>query len=207
MSHEYSAEQTVTNEARAEKFDADGRAWLTAIAQGDEAALAAFYDATLNKVYGLALRITGKQESAEDVVSDVYLQVWREAGRYDTQRGRVITWLLTICRSRALDYLRKHRKFETNEEFGASDVEPEANGHGPSDLLLALERDSAVHLALKELTSTQRQLVALAFFKDMSHQQIAQHMKLPLGTVKTHIRKGLSELKLTLMTIEPETRQ
>src|SRR5262252_2674734 len=92
------------------------RDWLAAIARRDESALAAFYDATISRVYGLALRITRQPESAAEVVSDVYFQVWREADRYDTGRGNVIAWLMTICRSRALDLLRRADEAETHPE-------------------------------------------------------------------------------------------
>ena len=87
--------------------EAQMQTWVTAIAGHDEQALAQLYEATLSRVYGLALGITHNPQAAEEVSEDVYWQVWRKAPRFDSQRGNVIAWLLTITRSRALDYLRK----------------------------------------------------------------------------------------------------
>ena len=92
--------------------DDDLRAVLARIVQREESALRELYDASVGRVYGLALRITGRSDAAEEVASDVYVQVWRDAARYDSERARVLTWLLTICRSRALDFLRRREVTE-----------------------------------------------------------------------------------------------
>ena len=170
---------------------------LTAIARQDETALGALYDATLSKVYAVALRITGKPELAEEVVADVYLQVWREAANYDAQRGKAMTWLLTLCRSRALDTLRRRDKAESHPEPETLYLEPPC-ADDPQDLLLDFERGSAVRAALEILSPVQQRMVELAFFKDLSHQEIAEHTGLPLGSVKTHIRKALLILQQSL---------
>lgn len=167
---------------------------VAAIAQGDEDALASFYDATISRVYGLAMRIVGVAQTAEEVAADVYFQVWREAGRYDEERGSPLTWLLTICRSRALDALRR----QDRAELQAEPAWPEDLAHeerGPLDLLLAIERSSGLHAALTELAPLQRQLVALAFFRGLTHQEIADYSGIALGTVKTHIRSALLVLQ------------
>lgn len=171
------------------------RAWMAGIAAQDENALAALYDATLGRVYGLALRITRKPEAAEEVVADVYLQAWRNAGAYDAARGRVLTWLLTICHSRALDHLRRRDEAEAHPEPESLRPDLHAGENDPADLLHAMARDSAVYAALETLTPVQRQLVALAFFKGLSHREAAEQSGLPLGTVKTHIRKALEALR------------
>ena len=162
------------------------------IADADEQALAAFYDVTLGKVYGLALRITGRPDAAEDVAVEVYHQAWRQAGRYDAARGRPLTWLLTMAHSRALDSLRRRDQADSHPE---PEVAPRSD---PLDLLLTVERDSAIHGALARLEPIQRQLLALAFHRDFSHQEIADHTRLPLGTVKTHIRKAMLALRTAL---------
>jgi RNA polymerase sigma-70 factor (ECF subfamily) len=170
------------------------RDWLAAMARRDEAALAAFYDATVGRVYGLALRITRQPESAAEVASDVYLQVWRRADRYDATRGMVLTWLMTICRTRALDHLRRADEAETHPEPEALRAEaPEQTS--AQDLLSAVQEHAALHAALAKLEPVQRQLIALAFFRGMSHQEIAAHARLPLGTVKTYIRKALAVMR------------
>lgn len=169
---------------------AEIRDLVAAIARGDQDALASFYDATIGRVYGLAIRIVGVAQTAEEVAADVYFQVWREAGRYDGERAGPLTWLLTICRSRALDALRR----QDRAELQAEPEPPHDLGHdesGPLELLLAIERNSGLHAALTELAPLQRQLVALAFFRGLTHREIADYSGIALGTVKTHIRNAL----------------
>lgn len=177
---------------------------LTAVAAHNEAALGQFYDATIARVYALALRITRRSDAAEEVAEDVYLQVWREARQYDASRGKVLAWLLTICRNRAIDSIRCRDRAE-------ADPEPERHvaqfgGDDPQDLLQAVERERALHSALARLAPIERQLLALAFFRGLTHQEIAQHSRLPLGSVKTLIRRSLIELRRALAnSIEIET--
>lgn len=173
---------------------AEAKNLVAAIAHGDEDALASFYDATISRVYGLALRIVGVAQTAEEVAADVYFQVWREAGRYDGERGAPLTWLLTICRSRALDALRRQDRADLQAEPELPhDLAHEESS--PLDLLLAIERNSRLHAALRDLAPLQRQLVALAFFRGLTHQEIADYSGIPLGTVKTHIRSALINLQ------------
>lgn len=172
--------------------------WLRAMARGDEQALGSFYDATLSRSYALALRIVRDREAAEDVVAETYLQVWREAQRYDSTRGNALAWLLTICRSRALDYLRRLEPVEFHAE---PDTLPGANvprSDATEDLVSALQEGHRVREAVAQLPPVQRQLLALAFFRGLSHQEIAEHSGLPLGTVKSHIRKAQEALRLVL---------
>lgn len=175
--------------------------WLSAMVQQDETALAAFYDATLSRVYGVALRITRKPEMAEEVVADVYLQVWRKASTYDAARGRILPWLLTICRSRALDILRRKDEAESHPEPETLRPDLQIGDNDPLDLLQNIERQTAIASALTELKPIQRQLIAMAFFSGFSHQEIAAQSGLPLGTVKTHIRRALEQLRQTLPAI------
>ena len=149
-------------------------------------------------MYGLALRITRKPEAAEEVVADVYLQVWRKAATYDAARGRALTWLLTICHSRALDQLRRKDEAEAHPEPESLRPELLEGDNDPLDLLQAIENQSAVYAAMETLNPIQRQLIALAFFKGLSHQEAADQSGLPLGTVKTHIRRALEQLRQTL---------
>lgn len=187
-----------------EQQDLHYRAWLTEITQQNENAFAAFYDATIGRVYGVALRIARKPEAAEEVVSDVYLQVWRKAHLYDANRGRVIPWLLTICRSRALDMLRRNDEAESHPEPENLRPDLAIGNNDPADLLQVVEHHTALHAALHGLKPIQRQLIAMAFFSGLSHQETAAQCGLPLGTVKTHIRKALKQLQDTLPTIFKE---
>lgn len=178
--------------------DARLAALIRRMADGDEQALGELYDATLGKVYGLALRITGRPDAAEDVAAEVYHQAWRQADRYDGARGKPLTWLLTMAHSRALDSLRRRDQADSHPEPEML-AEPEPAPHSdPLDLLLTVERDGALHGALARLDPVQRQLLALSFYRDLSHQEIADHTRLPLGTVKTHIRKALLALQSAL---------
>lgn len=164
----------------------------------DETALGEIYDATAGRVYALALRITGQSQAAEEVVSDVYFQIWQQAQRYDPVRGTVLTWMLTICRSRALDSLRRREPAETHAE--PHDLQPDLffEDRGPLDLLLIVEQNSRLHRALATLNKGQQMLLALAFFKGMTHQEIAVHTGMPLGSVKTGLRKAVQLLKSLL---------
>ena len=171
------------------------REWIADMAKGDEVALGRLYDATLGKVYGLALRITGKAESAEEVVSDVYLQAYREATRFDAERGVVIAWLMVITRSRALDHLRRRDIAESHPEPDILHPERHVGENDPLDGLLELECNARLQVALDQLVPMQRQMLALSFFRDLSHQEISDHTGMPLGTVKSHIRRALEKLR------------
>ncbi len=171
---------------------------LEKISTRDENALAAFYDLTVNRVYGLALRITRRPQIAEEVVSDVYFQVWQQAGRYDAARGKVSSWLLTVCRSRALDALRRRDQAELCAEPELLISNDHSSDDDPLDLLLTVERGNTVHAALKTLDSKPRQLLALAFFRGLSHQEIADYTGIPLGSVKSILRNSMLALKQIL---------
>ena len=176
------------------------RAYLTAIQSQDEGALAQLYDATVGRVYGLALRIARSRETAEEVAEDVYMQVWRDAARFDPQRGvGVVGWLLVICRSRALDALRRVDAADAHPEPQA--LVPELAGDAtPEALLQAAQQNAALRAALAQLNAPQRQMLALAFFRGLTHEEIASQLALPLGTVKSHIRRALIALKEHLET-------
>ncbi|MEO5702539.1 MAG: sigma-70 family RNA polymerase sigma factor [Gammaproteobacteria bacterium] len=186
---------TAADEQAAIDVEDNFRAMITSIAHKNEAALGTFYDTTIARVYAVALRITKRAEAAEEVASDVYLQVWQQGERFDTSRGSVMAWLLTICRSRALDYLRRRDKAESHPEPETLRPDLQIDENDPQDLLLTTERSSTVYAALESLAPNQRQLIALAFFKGQSHQEISDYTGMPLGTVKSHLRKALSVLR------------
>lgn len=168
---------------------------LKAIASNDHTAFEAFYDATSERALSLVLRITQRMEIAEEVVSDVYLQIWRQADQFDPSRGNAFAWLTIICRSRALDTLRKNNTSPTIDAEPITDIHELESSDFPQDLLLAVERSSAIHDALSKLESHQRQLLALAYFRGYSHSELAQFTGMPLGTVKTQLRRTLMKLK------------
>ncbi|HZR03599.1 MAG TPA: sigma-70 family RNA polymerase sigma factor [Burkholderiales bacterium] len=176
---------------------------LRGIIARSEQALAGFYDATSGRVYGLALRITGRSDAAEEVTTDVYMQVWRDASRYDLGRGRVLTWLLTICRSRAIDSIRRRDAAEPCAEPEELAAQDDGGAGSPEALLLLAERNEALRKALQTLDPLQRQLLSLAFFRGLTHEEIAGHADLPLGSVKTHIRRALQQLQSQLGSLLP----
>ena len=169
----------------------------------NEQSLAQLYDCTLAKVYGLALKITRRHDLAEEVVEDTYMQAWQEIAKFDYNRGPVIAWLMVICRSRAIDALRRLDVAESHAE--PENLETELGKVGsPLDILLLLERESAIQLAMAQLNALQRQLLALAFFKGYTHDEIAHQMQLPLGTVKSTIKRAQDKLKVALTKAEGE---
>ena len=181
-------------------------ALIARIARRDETALEQLYDATAARTYALARRITRDTRAAEEVVSDVYFQVWQQAECYDPGRGRVLTWLLTICRSRALDHLR--RRDPADAHPAPDNLRPDLyrDDEGPLDLLLAFERSSRVHAALGALSDRERRLVRLAYFEGMSHQEIAAHTGMPLGSVKSVLRRACQGMRAQcgLAALAPE---
>lgn len=177
---------------------------LHRIAQGDHAAVADLYDATNKVVFGLALRILADRAIAEDVVVEVYAQVWRQASTYDTQRGTPLSWLLTLARSRAIDALRgrqRVQKIEPLETIANADSET----LNPEETSSTVERRRVVCRALDSLSADQRQVIELAYFSDLSHAEIAAKLGQPLGTVKTRIRTGLLRLRELLGSLAPPT--
>jgi RNA polymerase sigma-70 factor (ECF subfamily) len=165
------------------------------IQRGDEPALEALYEATVGKLYALASAILRQAEDAEEAVCATYAQAWESASSYDSQRASVLGWLLMICRSRALDLMRNRKlRLETALSAGAEGVVLGGNEQ-PEDLLSLMERRSRVHTALASLPVDRRQLVSLAFLRDLTHQEIAEATGLPLGTVKSHLRRTLLQLR------------
>lgn len=172
-------------------------ALMPQVAGGDQAAFARLYGATARRVYSLALRMVRDPAAAEEVAADVYLHAWRRAADYDASRGTVATWLLVICRSRALDALRSAASAGAHAA-GAGAAGEDGAHPDPCDLLLATRESSRVHACIDALAPVQRQLLALAFFRGYSHAEIATFSGMPLGTVKSHLKRALGALQETL---------
>jgi RNA polymerase sigma-70 factor (ECF subfamily) len=191
--------------ALAARADAPALAALMArVVERDERALARLYDETSSRVYGLALRICRQAAMAEEVVEEAYWQAWRQAPRFDPGRGEVMTWLLAIARSRAIDALRRDERFR-HEELAEDGAETGAEpALAALDLLDAMRGERRVHEALATLDARSRQLVALAFFRGLTHEEIATQAGMPLGTVKSLIRRALLQLR-QLLAAEPST--
>jgi RNA polymerase sigma factor (sigma-70 family) len=170
-----------------------------------EPSLAQLYEATSGRVYGFVLRILRQASLAEEVVEEVFWQVWREAPRFDAGRGSVLAWLLAIARSRAIDTLRRHERVRASEVAVDDDeaLQSMAGPHGagsddPLDLLNAAQHHARLHALLMQLEPLPRQLLGLAFFRGCTHEEIAEQTGLALGTVKSHIRRTLVALRAQL---------
>ena len=179
--------------------DSKLQGWISGIVDHDESALLALYEATLSRVYGLVLRLVRRSQLAEEVAEEVYFQVWRQAPRFDAERGRPLTWLLGMARSRAIDAIRREARFQheaLDEEAAPMSALYSASQAESGDELLSVAQGHAeLHRALLLLKPQPRQLVALAFFNGLSHEEIASQTSLPLGTVKSQIRRALITLR------------
>ena len=168
------------------------------MAKKEEGALSELFDMTGKRLHSFALRIVRDVGLAEEVTEDALFQAWREAHRFDATRGKVITWLLTICRSRALDALRRvdiAESVEDPDEFRSQEASMMAE---PEQLIAQFEIGSAVHAALLLLPAKERQAVSLAFFRGLTHQEIAEHWQMPLGSVKTLMHRAFAQLRTQL---------
>jgi len=175
--------------------ETDLPALLKAVKAKNRDAFEALYDATVQRIFSLALRITRQQELAEEVVGDVYLQVWQQADSYTQERGKVIAWLCILCRSRSLDALRRDNTAIRKSTVGLDTVPESADSCEPPDLLQSVEQGSAIHAALEKLNEQQRQLVALAYFRGYTHSELAAFTNMPIGTVKTHLHRAMIRLR------------
>jgi RNA polymerase sigma-70 factor (ECF subfamily) len=166
---------------------------LQAIARRDELALGLLFDRYRLILFGLLVRILNSRPEAEDILQEVFLQVWRRAADFDEQRGRPFTWLVTLARSRAIDRLRMLASRERLAASAARDVSDEA-----SDAVLDAfrsEQREIVAGALAELPEEQRRALMLAYFEGLTQSEIATRLGTPLGTVKTRMRSGMFKLR------------
>jgi RNA polymerase sigma factor (sigma-70 family) len=178
--------------------DAQLMSLIDRVAARDEAALKALYELTSSKLYGLSLRVVRNSEWAEDALQDTFLQIWRTAPDYRASLSPPMAWLGLIVRSRSLDLLRRRkaeREHLTDSMDDAMAETLEGDSPNPMDTSLASQQAWALHQCLGKLENKQREVVSLAYLRDLSHGELAQQLQLPLGTVKTWIRRGLDQLR------------
>lgn len=169
-------------------------ALVAAIRSGNQEAMAELYDRYSSVVYAVALRVLGNTGAAEDVLQEVFMQLWRNPGAFDPSRGNLAPWLAVITRNRAVDVLRKRRPQSDLEETVLS-VEP--------DMAADADRGRAsekVRAALKQMQPEQRSALEMAYFQGYSHSEISTKTGEPLGTIKTRIRSGLMQLRKVIET-------
>jgi RNA polymerase sigma factor (sigma-70 family) len=193
--HTEAAVADVAQHLRRAASDDEGAVLMVRIAAQDQQALERFYRSSIGRIFGLALRITRHRELAEEVAEDVYVQLWHRAASFDPTRGSALAWTLTICRSRALDALRRADPAILDPDPAMRLDAPVSAGGNPQDLLHASRQNAALHAAIERLKPQQRQLLSLAYFCDMSHQELANHTGIPLGTVKSTLRRTLAMLR------------
>lgn len=175
---------------------------LHAVARGEEGALTALYDRYRLILFGLLVRILNSREEAEDVLQEVFLQVWRRAADFDEGRGRPFTWLVTLARSRAIDRLRVLAARQRLSDSAALEVTAEASD-AVADTLHAEQRE-IIARALASLPAEQRRALKLAYFEGLTQSEIAARLGSPLGTVKTRMRAGMTTLR-ELLADQPRT--
>ena len=189
---------------------------LRETAQSNEAAFKALYDATAPRLLAVAITMMRDSDLAEDVLQDAFVQVWHRAGEFHADRGSVLTWLTTIVRYRAIDLLRKRRRGGGTARSQPDDVD---SGHidylirhdekgdddrqpGPLAFAISHEENSNLHDCVDRLSDSQQRSVALAFFRGFTHQELADCLAEPLGTIKSRLRRSLMRLKECLESLE-----
>jgi RNA polymerase sigma-70 factor (ECF subfamily) len=170
------------------------------VAGGSAEALADLYDRHAGIVFGLARRIVARPEDAEEVVQDVFAQIWRQAPKYTSDRATVAGWIVMLTRARAIDRLRarRARPDEDRGEAPSPAMPLSSTDPNPEVVTLSAEQARQVGTAFAALPDPQRSLVGLAYFEGLSHSEIAARTGVPLGTVKTRIRSAMETLRQTL---------
>jgi RNA polymerase sigma factor (sigma-70 family) len=173
---------------------------------GDKAAFATLYERTSAHLFGVVLRINRDRAQAEDVLQEVYINIWRAASGFDAAQSQPLTWLTSIARNRAIDSLRRQQaQPQLQSATAAGDDEDEDvyeqtsdEAPGPLELLSRASEARALGACMESLGAQQRQSVALAFYDGLSHAEVAEQLRQPLGTVKSWVRRGLIALKACL---------
>ncbi|MES2414836.1 MAG: sigma-70 family RNA polymerase sigma factor [Pseudomonadota bacterium] len=179
-------------------------ALIDRVALSDESALRELYDLTSSRLYGVAVRVVTNREWAEDVLQDAFLNIWRIAGDYKASLSPPMAWMGLVVRSRGLDFLRRRKSDRADSVQELDDIISDTvagDSPNPMDVAQASEQAWALHQCLSQLENKQREVVSLAYMRDLSHGELADQLKLPLGTVKTWIRRGLEQLRACMARV------
>jgi RNA polymerase sigma-70 factor (ECF subfamily) len=175
-------------------------ALLLNVSKKDHKAFTQLYNLTNAHLYGVAMRMVLKKELADEILQDAFINIWQQAGRYTADFSTPMTWLISVVRNKSLDYLRKTQPQLANidsPDLLTPDVtHDEAAEHvGPHELLASAMETAQLRRYLNLLDPSQRQSIALAYYGGLSHAELAKHLRVPLGTAKAWVRRGLFSLK------------
>ncbi|HKB84479.1 MAG TPA: sigma-70 family RNA polymerase sigma factor [Burkholderiales bacterium] len=168
---------------------------LSRCALRDQRAFAILYQFSSAKLFAVAVRITRRRDWAEEVLQEAFINIWNHAQGYNPAKSAPMTWMTAIVRNRALDWLRRPREVEIDEAHEELMASIPDESPGPEELLRRSLEGGELAECMKTLTEEQQRGITLAFFYGLSHAEVAQQMRKPLGTVKTWIRRGLDRLK------------
>jgi RNA polymerase sigma-70 factor (ECF subfamily) len=176
---------------------------LRQIGQGDRRSFEQLYERFSGVLFSIAYRMLNSQEAAEDVLQDVFVQIWKKAPMFDPNRGRPMTWAVTLTRNKAIDLMRSAQRRSGLHETVQRETETfsRSKDHSLFDAVASDEMWKMVRDAIAKLSKEQRQAIELAFFASMTQTEIAEHLNQPLGTVKARIRRGMLALR---EMIEPQ---
>ncbi|GDX11166.1 RNA polymerase sigma factor SigK [Verrucomicrobiota bacterium] len=170
---------------------------LRRVAQGDRRGFEELYDRFSGVLFSTAYRVLNSQEAAEDVLQDVFVQIWEKAPLYDPTRGKPMTWAITLTRNKAIDRLRsaQRRSRLQDELLQESQTAEQFDDRSSFDAASTSDTNKLVHGAIQKLSKDQREAIELAFFSSLTQLEIAERLKLPLGTIKARIRRGMMRLR------------
>ncbi|NIS08076.1 MAG: sigma-70 family RNA polymerase sigma factor [Candidatus Dadabacteria bacterium] len=178
--------------------ETDLRCLLGKVTDGDRCAFSRLYKATSHKVYALAMKILKNPADAEEAAYDTYLQIWKTASSYKSEKASPNGWIMMLTRSRSLDKIRRQSRSKAHDDI--DDFEIENPSSNPETLSSLSEQQQIVHSAMDKLDTDERKMIELAYFKGLTQTEISNYLGMPLGTVKTTIRRSLINLKTHLST-------
>lgn len=188
--------------AHTPEFHAAARDLMARVVQRDAAAFQELYDTHADTVYSVAMQMLRDEAEAGDLLQEVFLKIWHASEHYDPVLGKVVSWIITITRRRCLNHLRSGQRraaaYRASAEENASSGESVEDSR---DMLLRTETAQAVHAALSALPAEQGEAIRLSFLSGLTHEETAERLNAPLGTVKARIRRGLARMKEQLQFI------
>ena len=183
--------------ADADAASAQLDALLHRVARGDQAAFGDLYDLAAPRVFGMVLRLVIDRAQSEEVTQEVFLEIWQSASRFDPNKGKAMTWVLTMARRRAIDRIRSSQAARDRDtRIGVRDFQAEYDDVAESAELRI--EGKKVDAAMRELSDAQRQVISLAYYGGQSHSEIARELGVPIGTVKTRLRDGMIRLRTVM---------